>query len=373
MKNKIVKVIPVALMGISLTACTVLSDLGIGGKGDITKFAKNKNEVSLREFIDKAAKSVKDTDYVKDDYQMPDSKLIAGIKATASQKLTNDRLANKTRNSASLKLDFTADGAYDKDNDSIKANLDGSYNISEKNAIFGEASSKLETKMKATFMSNGRDVYNNNIYALADDKNQMYRNITVGEDFNLGTALSFGMNRVMKSLASISVGEQFDEASFNQRLAQYGLSLRYYDDNNVMTVTATMDYTIDLQEEKYHYDYIYNEELGYYQNVKVVDGIIRYGNVTIKANLKFQFKVVKVVKLRAMFDGTITAEYTENHGTLYEQIWPLSPTGLPGECLAGDREEITLKAEAGINLEHESVTNKLPALPSYTNVTPPRQ
>lgn len=370
MKNKLIKIVPVLLMGVSLSACTILSDLGIGGKGDITKFAKHKNEVSLREFIEKAKESVKKTDYVKDDYKMPDSKLIAGIKAEASQKLTNDRFKNKTRNEAKVELDFTAEGSFDKDNDSLKGNVEGKYNATEKNAVLGESSNKYSTKVDATFMPNGRDVYNNTIYAGIDNKNQVYRNFVVGSDFNLGNALSLGMNQFMKSLSTMNLDDSFSEADFNSRLSQYGLSLKYYDDNNVMTVTAEWKYSIPLQEERYHYESVYNETYGYWENIRVVDGVDKYGEIKIDADLKFQFKVVKVVKLRASFNGSLTADYFADHANAYNNVWPFGLTGLSGDCNEGDHEVIKIKASAGVNLEHEKVTNKLPDLNKYINTTP---
>ena len=357
-------------MGVSLSACTILSDLGIGGKSDITKFAKHKNEVSLKEFVDKAKGAIKDTEYVKDDYKMPDSKLIAGVKVEASQKLTNEKFKEKTRNEASAKLSVTANGSFDKENDSIKANVEGSYNVSEKNAVLGEGSTKYSTKLDATFMPNGKDVYNNKIYALVDNKNEMYRNIIVADGFDLGTQLSFGMNYVMKSLSALAIGETFDEATFNKQLAEYGLSLKYYDDSNVMTVTAKWDYTFELKEEIYHYENVWNEELGNYQYVRIVDSVDRYGGAVVSADLKFQFKVVKVVKLRASFNGKLTADYVKDHSQSYNNVWPFGFTGFYGDCNEGDKEVITLKAEAGINLEHESVDNKLPELNGYKNVTP---
>lgn len=370
MKNKIFKIVPVLIAGVSLTSCTVLSDLGIGGKGDITKFARHRHEVSLREFIEKAKDSVKKTDYVKDDYKMPDSKLIAGIKAEATQKLTNDRLKNKTRNQAEVKLDLTADGSFDRDNDSLKAKVEGSYSASVKNAVIGESSNKFNTKLDATFIPNGKDIYGNTIYAGVDNKNQVYRNYAVGEGFDLGNALSFGMNRIMNSLAKMSIDESFSEAEFNRTISQYGLSLKYYDDSNVMTVTAEWKYSVPLQEEYYHYESRYNEQYGYWENIRVIDGVVKYGEINIDADLKFQFKVVKVVKLRASFDGELTANYTQNHLGSMNVAWPFGITGLAGDCDEGDKEVIKLKASAGINLEHEKVNNKLPDLGSYYNSTP---
>ena len=369
MKNKLLKIIPIILMGVSLSACTILSDLGIGGKSDITKFAKHKNEVSLEEFVDKAKGAIKDTEYVKDDYKMPDSKLIAGVKASATQKLTNPNFANKTRNEASAKLNVSANASFDRETDSLKANASASYNVSEKNAAIGEGSTKYETKADFTFMPNGKDVTNHIIYAVVDNNNKMYRNVVVQDGFNLGQTLSFGMNYLMNSLSTLTIGGTFNEAEFNKQLAQYGLSLKYYDDSNVMTVTAKWDHTFELREENYHYENIWNEELGYYEYVKVVDSIERYGSATVKADLKFQFKVVKVVKLRALFDGDLTAEYYSDHTSAYNNVWPFGFSGLSGDCNRGDQETIYLKVEAGVNLEHEKVEHKLPELTNYQNVT----
>ena len=369
MKNKLLKVIPVLMMGVSLTACTLLSDLGIGGKGDITKFASHRHEVSLKEFIEKAQNSIKDTEYVKDGYKMPDSKLIAGIKATASQKLTNPNFKNKTRNEASAKLNLTADGAYDRDNDSIKGSIEGSYSVSEKNAVLGEGSTKYSTDMNAIFMPNGKDVYGRSIYALADTKNETYRNYPVADGFDLGNELSFGMTKAMKYLSQLNLTEGIDEAAITKQLSQYGLSLKYYSDNNVMTIVGKWDYSFDLREENYHYEVVYDEETGIYQQIKIIDSVENYGHAVISADVKFQFKVVKVVKLRASFKGTLTADYFADHASSYNVAWPFGFTGFSGDCYRDDKEVVKLDAEAGINLEHESVKNKLPDLAKYKNTT----
>ena len=216
MKSRLLKVIPALLVGVSLTSCTILSDLGIGGKGDITKFAKNKNEVSLTEFVDKMKNSVKDTDYVKDNYQLPDSTLLAGVKLEASQKLRSPSYSNQVRNEASLKLSATLDAAYDKDNESIKAGFEGNYNYSEKNATLGEASAKYESKLNAYFMPNG-----SSSYVIADTKNKTVYDIPVGEGFNLNQTLSFGMNRVMNLLSNMNISQEFNEAEFNRMISQY--------------------------------------------------------------------------------------------------------------------------------------------------------
>ena len=364
MKNKLLKVIPTLMMGVALTSCTVLSDLGIGGKGDITKFAKNKNEVSLNEFVNKMKNSVQNTDYVKDNYQLPDSTLLAGVKLEASQKLTSPRYANQTRNEASVKLNASLDAAYDKDNNSIKAGFEGSYSYSEKNATVGEASAKAESKLNQVFMPNGY-----NTYAVVDTKNQTVYNIPVGDGFDLNQALSGGMSYVMRLLANVNISQEFNEAEFNRMLAQYGLSLRYYDDSNVMTVVGNWNYTFDIGNVSHRGWSEYNEETGQYEyHEETIEDY--WGRATVSATVKFQFKVVKVVKLRAAFDGTLNVEYTKNHASMYNNFYPLGITGLSGDCEVGDQEVIKAKLEAGINLEHEKVTNKLPNISGYKDITP---
>ena len=364
MKNRLLKVIPALLIGVSLTSCTILSDLGIGGKSDITKFAKNKKEVSLTEFVDKMKNSVKDTDYVKESYQLPDSTLLAGVKLEASQKLRSPSYSNQVRNEASLKLSATLDAAYDKDNESIKAGFEGSYNYSEKNATLGEASAKYESKLNAYFMPNG-----SSSYVIADTKNKTVYDIPVGEGFNLNQTLSFGMNRVMNLLSNMNISQEFNEAEFNQTLSQYGLSLRYYDDSNVMTVVGNWDYSFDVGNKRTTYWSEYNPETGTYEeHVDVVEDY--WGRAHVSATVKFQFKVVKVVKLRALFDGALEVEYIKNHAATYNEFYPLGISGLAGDCEVGDIEEIKAKVEAGINLEHEKVNNKLPSISGYKNITP---
>ena len=61
MKNKLFKVAALSLMSFSLSACSVLSDFGIGGKSDITKMAKYSHEVTFKEFVDKLKSSIKTT------------------------------------------------------------------------------------------------------------------------------------------------------------------------------------------------------------------------------------------------------------------------------------------------------------------------
>ncbi|MCR5184710.1 MAG: hypothetical protein K6C32_01330 [Bacilli bacterium] len=355
MKNKLLKFIPVLAIGVSLTACTILSDLGIGGKGDITKFAKYKNQVTLTEFIDKMKNSVKDTDYVKDDYKLPDSKLIAGAKLEASQKLTNSNYSKETRNEASIKASVSADASYDKDNNSIKGKLEGSYSTSEKNAILGEASNKYSTDLEGFFMPHGL-----NYYSLVDSNNETYYDFTMPEGFDLNASLSLGMTSIMRRFSELSLSEGITETEIETQLAKYGLSLKYYYDSNVMTIVGDWDYTLDLGRTTHTYD----------SEMNPITTEDNYGKAEIKATLKLQFKVVKVVKIRFSAEGTMTVDYFKNHSSLYNEYYPLGLSGLAGDCEVGDQEVIKLKAEAGVNLEHEKVNHKLPDLSKYKDITP---
>lgn len=364
MKNKLFKIIPTLLMGVSLTACTILSDLGIGGKKDITKMAKYKNEVSLTDFVDRLKKSAKETDYVKDNYQLPDSKLIAGFKAEAKQTYTSPSYKNKTRNEASLKASATLDAAYDKDNESIKGGLEASYSYSEENATAGKASAKYENDIDVVFMPNGTSEY-----ALVDSQQETYYRLPLGADFKLNQYLSLGMSMFMNMVSNASLGEEFNEAEFNKTLAQYGLSLKYYDDSNVLTVAGDWNYTFDLGTSSTRMWSEYNEETGTYEtHTETTEDY--WGKANLSAKIKLQFKVVKVVKIRASFDGSMKVDYSKDHVGSYNSVYPFGITGLIGDCEAGDQENITLKLEAGINLEHEKVENKLPDLSKYKDITP---
>ena len=364
MKNKLFKVIPTLIMGVSLTACTILSDLGIGGKKDITKMAKFKNEVSLTEFVDKLKNSAKDTDYVKEGYQLPDSKLIAGVKAEAKQQFVSPSYKNKTRNEASFKANATLDASYDKDNESIMGGLEASYSYSEENATAGKASAKYENDLDVIFMPNGL-----NQYALVHSEENTYYRLPTGADFKLNQVLSLGMGFFMNTVSNVSLGSEFNETEFNKALAQYGLSLKYYDDSNVMTIAGDWNYTFDVGNRHVSYSSVYNEETGMYeQHEEVIEDY--WGKATLSAKIKVQFKVVKVVKFRASFDGSLKVDYTKDHVGLYNNYYPFGITGLTGDCQAGDQETITAKVEAGINLEHEKVENKLPDLSKYKDITP---
>ena len=365
MKNKLLIFLPVLFMGVSLTACTVLSDLGIGGKSDITKMAKYKNEVSLTQFLEKIKTSTKDSEYAQAGYKMGDSKLMAGFKVTATQKLTNDSFKNKTKNSAEVKANFSADGTYDKDNNSIKATASASYSASEKNAILGEASSKYENKFDMTVMPNGKEEY-----AISDNKNQMYISIETGEEFDLNSTMSFGLYYIMNA-ASMYIPTEFDESEFNKLLESYGLSLKYYDDDNVLTVKGTMKHSFDIYANKHIY--IYDED-GNYVRTEEEKTNFAIGNIDVDFTL--QFKVVKVIKLRAAVDGSVTVDYFKDnspYGVYNYYTSLLGMTGFTGGCEAGDKEVITVKAEAGINLESKDVTNKLPDLSTYKNCTAPSE
>lgn len=354
MKKNVFKLVSVILMGISLTGCTILSDLGIGGRRDITKMAKYKNEVTLSEFLNRIKTSTKDSEYAKEGYRIGDSKLMAGVKATAKQKLENDKIKNKVRNEIAAKFNFSADGSYDKDNNSIAATASLSYNYSEKNALIGESSSKLDGKYDFTFMPNGNDRF-----ALADNKNQWYTNINTGNEFDLNSVLSLGLNTVMNT-ASNYVPETFDEAEMNKTLENLGLKLRYFDDDNVLTVTGTLEHGFDI----YSVSYTSSGESG---STRVETNFARG---EIKAEFAVQFKVVKVIKLRAEANATCEVNYFKDNAAAGSNILQIfGVTGFAGQCLAGDKETISLDFEAGINLESEDVTNKLPNLSDYTYIS----
>ena len=349
MKTKLLKIIPMACVGLSLTACTILSDLGIGGKADITKMAKYKNEVTLKEFVAKVKSSIKDSEYAKEGFKLGDSKLMAGASLTATQKLTNESFKNKTKNEAELKAEFSADGTYDKDNASILATAKGSYSAKETNAMLGEASYKYSGKYDMAFMPNGAEQY-----AIADNKNALYFNVPTGAEFDINTVLSLGLNSVM-SYANL-IPDDFDETPINDMLKQYGITLKFYDDSNVFTVTGTWSHSFGI----YTYDEVYNPETYTYEKTNEQD--VAKGQLEV--NFKAQFKVVKVIKLRVAAEGKATVDYIKdcNANSVMQLI---GLTGMAGQCQAGDQEVITAKVEAGVNLEQKDVTNKLPDLAKY--------
>ena len=136
-----------------------------------------------------------------------------------------------------------------------------------------------------------------------------------------------------------------------------------------MTVVGNWDYSFDLGNKRTTYWTEYNSETGTYEDhVDIVEDY--WGRAHVSATVKFQFKVVKVVKLRALFDGALEVEYIKNHAAAYNEFYPLGISGLAGDCEVGDIEQIKAKVEAGINLEHEKVNNKLPSISGYKNITP---
>ena len=198
-------------------------------------------------------------------------------------------------------------------------------------------------------MPNGKGTF-----ALVDNKNQLYSDYYFGEEFDLNNTLSLGMNYIMNA-ASNYIPSTADESYYQQYLDMLGLKLKYYDDSNVMTIVGSMKHDFDI------YSYSYSYETQREEKNNLAKG-------TIEATIKLQFKVVKVVKVRASIEGSVVVDYfRDNHISMYSSL--LGITGLSGECFNGDKETINLKASAGVNLETKKVENKLPDLSSYKNVS----
>ena len=348
MKNKLMRIIPALLMGLSLTSCTLLSDLGIGN-GGMTKLAKYKHEVTFTEFRDKLVEHTKKLPYANSTYTIKDTQVEAEYKADIKQKVTNDSYKEKTRNEASGKASVSAKVTYDADNQTFEATAKAEAKVKEKSPVYGDAEGSYKNSVNFAGQPGTLDRY---VFINKDDKT--YLNVQMYENFSMNQFLSNYIQTAMKY-----VNEQLplmDEQSFDYYLDTMGygdnISLKFYADDNVMTIVANLDNVIN--RTYYEYD-------SYYQTGRE----LVYAQEHDKLKVVLQAKVVKVLKVRASIEGTVEIDYLANHNAWLDGFFPTISGSLTGSCTKGDKEVIDIDYSAGLNYQEKKVNHKPLDLSKY--------
>ena len=349
MKKVFLKVLPMLVLGVSLSACSMLNNVAslVGGGNKQTKFSSYKNEVSEKEFGDGLKKSLLDSPYLKQDFQLGDAVLDASYEGKFSQKVTNDSYAKPTRSEVSAKSSGSAKLAYDKDNSSIaftaKEESSGKYN----NSLLGEGSIDQKLSLDFLFQQN-----NSTQYALINKSDKTYYSLDLASPLDLNRVLTSGIQSGVAALASmLPEGEESSEYEDVSTVA----NLKYYWDKNVFTVVGNVKLSQDLASEEMHYDEV--SQSYYYEPVS-------YGTMSVEGEVKLQVSIGDAVKVRAYVKADVTARFFADHEPILGGLFTIS--GLATQnCVKGDRETISLEASAGLDFAQKKVSNKQVNLNGY--------
>lgn len=347
MKKTLFKIVPILLMGVSLSACSLVNNIpGLSNGSSTTKFESYKREVTLNQFEDELQQKLKDSPYMEENFRLGDAVLEASASAKVSQKIVNDTYSKKNRSEVSAKASASAKLSYDKDNESIALTMKDEMSGKYDNAVAGEGSASQKASLNYLMQKDGRQ------YALVNKDDKTYMNFNMDEDMSLNELLSYGVQGAIGSIVSMLPAEGSSE-SYD---LPSGLSLKYYWDSDVFTVVAKADnYHEDLVDRTYRYDYSTNQ---YYYDTQT------YGEIKVNGEAKIQLKVAKVVKFRASFSGTIEGRFYEDHNSILGGMISISDL-LTSSCVAHDVETIKIEASAGVNFQQKSVSNKTVDLTTY--------
>ena len=349
MKKSLLKIGTILLMGVSLSACSLLNSLvNKGGSGSkTTKMESYKNEVSLNEFAGGFQEKLAATSYASENFTLGDAVLDAALDASVSQKITNSTYANKKRSEVSAKVSASAKASYDKDNETIaftaKDEMSGKYD----NAVLGEGSMNQKAEFDFLFQQNGSN------YALVNKSDKTYIPVETGE-VDLNKALSSGVQMGFAALLGILPAE---DASGEVEMPE-GISLKYYWDKDVFTVVGDVDHAEELTDT----ERVYNYDTDTYEYVTT-----QYGVAHFNGEVKLQFKVNEVLKVRAYAKLDIQADFNVDHNSLLGGFVSISDL-LTNTCVKDDSEVIKLELSAGVNFEQKKVTNKTVNLSGYKEI-----
>ncbi len=346
MKKTILKIAFASLLGFSLSACTILNDLGIT-KGNVTKMASYKNEVTFTEFFHKLANSEFKTTVNKSDFHMKDGVADFGLDLEAKETITNDSYTNKTRSKMEAKSSVSLSADYDADTQIVDGTLKDEISYCIENSFLGEASAKHKGKWNYIFQP-----YQNG-YAIANKDDQTYWMLETGSNFSLNKSLEQLFKMAAGYLDELDQAASQSAAQIDQTLKQY--NLKFYVDGNIFTVTGHYAGAQELGEGHY----VYNSNTNTYDYVQEV-----YGRADFDLDLEAQIKITKVTQLRAEANGTIKADFYKDHNAIANGLFSFLDIAT-NTCVRGDVEEISLKASAGMNLEQKSVNNKAISLSNY--------
>ena len=346
MKKTVLKMISVMAMGLSLSACTFLNDMGIT-KGDITKMASYKKEVSMSEFVHELANSDFSKNVNKDDFHVKDFVADFGFDLEANEVINNSSYKNKQRSKMDAKGSVSLSASYDADNESIKATLKDDISYELENAFLGEASAKHKGEWNYDFQPHAGG------YALANTDDFTYYQINTGSGFSLNQSLTQVLKMGAEYLNEVDHTVAQQASSLEEYIHAY--NLKFYVDNNVFTMTGHFNQQQALSSSSY----VYNPSTGNYEyNTET------YGEMMMNFDAVLQIKVTKVTQIRAELTGGLTARFYKDHNSISGGLFQFLDLATT-TCVAGDEEKINFEVAAGINLEQKSVTNKVLDLSSY--------
>lgn len=350
MKKSLLKIGTILLMGVSLSACSLLNNLTSsfgGGSSKTTKMESYKNEVSLDEFGGGLQEKIAATSYASKSFELGDAVLDAALDASVSQKITNDSYSTKKRSEASAKVSASSKVSYDRDNETIAITAKDEASAKYNNAVLGEGSASQKAEFDFLFQQDGSN------YALVNKSDKTYIPVEMG-DVSLNQALSYGVQTGFASLmAVLPEAEASGEAALPE-----GISLKYYWDKDVFTIVGSVNYSEILKDT----ERIYNYDTSSYEYVTT-----EYGVLHIDGEVKLQFKVSDVLKVRAYAKLDVTADFDVDHNSIAGGFLSISDL-LTSTCVKGDREAIKLELSAGVNFEQKKVTNKTVNLSGYKEI-----
>ena len=347
MKHKLIKIVPTLLMGLSLSACTLLSDMGIGN-GGMTKLAKYKHEVTFAEFRDKLVEHTKKLPYANSTYTIKDTQVEAEVKANVKQKVTNNTYKDKTRNEATAKASVSAKVTYDADHETFAATAKAEASLKEKSAVYGEADASYKGSFDFAAQPGTLDRY-----VIINKEDKSYLNVQMPENFSMNKTLSDGIQTAMKYVnETLPQMDQTIVDSYIDNMGYGNVSIKFYADNNVMTVVADID---NISNRTY---YEFDEYTGTYKELV-------YAQEHTKLQVVFQAKVVKVLKVRYSVEGTVEADYLDDHNAILGGFFPTVSGIITNACTKGDKEILDIDYKGGLNYQEKKVNNKVLDLSKY--------
>ena len=237
MKKTVLKIISISVMGLSLSACTLLNDLGVT-KGNVTKMAAYKNEVSFTDFVHAVANSDFSKEVNKQDFKIKDCVADFGLDLEAYETITNSSYENKERSKMEANGSFKLSANYDADNQSVEATLKDELSYNLNNAMLGEASAKHKGKWNYQFQQFSQSYAweeGSKVYALANKDDKTYYLVPVGN-----MDLNESLTQVLKM--AVTYLDQFDQVVAQQSMTveEYlkAYNLKFYVDGNIFTATG---------------------------------------------------------------------------------------------------------------------------------------
>ena len=329
MKNTPIKLMSVLLLGTSLTACSVLSNI-MGSSKDV-KFSSYKNEVTTEEFAAGMNESITDNPVLNGTEDPNDFAFSVSLNASSEQKITNSKAAVKDRGSLTVSASASAKLAYDKDNEA--AEITGKLSADGKMVTpsYGTQKASSDTELDVVAQQE-----NEAEIKLVNKKEKTYS--LEEADVSLGVAmqelksyLGVGVYYLSSALASMEVEGKSD--------------LKLYKDADLYTIVYSMKEETELSND---------------------EGV--YATAIDELNFKAQFDLSKNVKIRFQADASSTINYSKAAQGGYGPLVSIIDLNLPVQRNEGDKE--VQKVKLGLSADYSSKSQNIKQVNtgSYTEV-----